>query len=85
MATIPANVTPVIQALRRDPAGWAALRAESPSKQQLRSLVQGMENFFEANRAAMKAAMEAEAGITITQAFARKIGRAWMQLKFGGE
>lgn len=85
MAIISNNVSAYIAALRSDPAAWTALRAANPSKQQLRALIQGLENWFEVNRANAKAAMEAEAGITIPPLLARKIARAWMQIKFGGE
>lgn len=85
MAIISQDVSKYIAAMKRDPAAWAALRTASPSKTQLRALIQGLENWFEANRLTAKAAMEAEAGVSITNAFAKKIARVWMEIKFGGE
>jgi len=87
MATIPQNMRPYIKALKQDPTAWAALRAANPNVNQLRGLVQGLENHFEtpANKLAIKAAMEAEAGISITNSLAKKVGRIWMQLKWGNE
>jgi hypothetical protein len=85
MAIISSNVSPYIAALNSDPAAWTALREANPSKTELRVLLQGLENWFEANRPAIKTAMETEAGITISPALAKKLFRVWMQLKYGGE
>jgi len=87
MATIPQAMTAYIRAIKQDPTALSELRDKHPNVSQLRSLFQGVEDWFEipANRLAMKAAMEAEAGITITNTFAKKIGRVWMQLKWKDE
>lgn len=52
---------------------------------QWHGLFRGMENWFEANRAAAKTAMETEAGITISNALAKKIGRIYLRKKWGTE
>ena len=85
MAIISQDISKYIAALKSDPASWTLLKSEAPTKQRLRAYLQGLENWFEDNRAAAKAAMEAEAGAPITNAFAKKIARVWMQIKFGGE
>lgn len=87
MAVIPQNIRPFIRALNEDAVALAELKAATPNKDQLRALIQGLENWYEApaTRVAAKAAMEAEAGISVSNTFAKKIARVWMQLKWGNE
>ena len=49
------------------------------------ALTRGLENWYEANRLSAKAAMESEAGVSITSAVAKKIGRYWLRKKWGTE
>ena len=58
---------------------------EHPNKFQTKALFQGLEDWFESERLNIKAVMEAEAGISISNTLAKKIGRAWMAWKWGGE
>ena len=87
MATIPQNYTEYMRALRRDPVAWAEIRASNPKNLEVKAMFQGMENWFTSNpvRASAKAAMEAEAGISIYNTLAKKIAKVYMQLKWGGE
>ena len=87
MATIPQNMRPYIRAIKQDPIALAELKAATPTVNQLRDLFQGLEDWFEkpANRLAIKAAMEAEAGISMSNIFSKKIGQIWMRMKWGGE
>lgn len=85
MAVISANMRLYLDKIRRDPAAWTEIKSLSPSKGQLHDLIQGLEDFFEANRAGMKTAMETSAGISISNTLAKKIGKVWMETKWGGE
>jgi len=87
MATIPQDMTLYIRAINQDPTALSELRAATPNVNELRGLLQGLENWFElpATRLAAKAAMQAEAGKALNAVFAKKLIRIWMQLKWGGE
>lgn len=88
MATIPlSDLRQHIRALRADSAARAELDVATPSKQQLLALLQGAEDWFNlpATRLAAKSAMEAEAGIAISNTLAKKVFKVFMQFKFGRE
>lgn len=86
MATLTATeLGKFLETLRRDPTAWTAQMLETPDKFKTLALFQGLENWFETNRAGIKAAMETEAGISITNALAKKYGKSWMAWKWGGE
>ena len=72
-------------AIRRDPIAKSAMRAAVPSKQQWKDLMQGLDDWYESERLNAKAAMETKAGISITNQLAKKLGKVWMQRKFGSE
>ena len=85
MAIVPQDVSPFIAAMKRDPAAWAALASESPGKDGLRASLQAIEDWFEPERPVIKAAIEAALGRTVSVAYAKKLFRVWMELKFRGE
>jgi len=86
MAVI-SGLTKYIRALHADNEGNAELQAAVPTKFQLLALIQGAEDWFNlpATRTAAKTAMEAEAGISISNAFAKKVFKVFMQFKVGRE
>ena len=73
------------QALHGD--GLDLLQAESPplNKTQLKAAFQAVEDFWEANRISLKQSMDTAAGQTISVALAKKIGKYWLQHKWGLE
>ena len=54
------------------------------TKTQWKAAVQELEDWFESERAAQKTAMDS-AGVTLSNALAKKIGRTYYQWKWGGE
>ncbi len=79
------NMAKMLKSMKQDQAGWDAQMSEHPNKNLTLALVQGLDDWYEANRLAAKTAMEAEAGISISNILAKKYGKAWMAWKFGGE
>ena len=86
MATLtPQDLGEMLRNLRRDHEGWLAQMTEHPNKFETLALLQGLENWFESERANIKTAMQTEAGISISNTLAEKLGKVWLQWKFGGE
>jgi hypothetical protein len=54
-----------------------------PNKTELRAAFQVFENFWTNNAAQLKSDLETALGRSITNALARKIGRAWLEWKLG--
>jgi len=54
-----------------------------PNKTQLIAVFQVLEDFWENNKATVKGDMETALGFSITGTLAKKIGRAWLESKFG--
>lgn len=67
--------------------GLSLLQAESPplTKAQLKAAFQAVEDFWETNRVTLKASMDAAAGVTMSNALAKKIGKFWLKDKWGLE
>lgn len=67
--------------------GLALLQAESPplSKAEIKAAVQAIEDYWETNRANIKANIDAAVGRTISVALAKKLGKYWLQYKWGLE
>lgn len=60
------------------------LKAQSPplTKDQLLSTIQAIEDWWDANRATLKSAMEAAAGATLSNALAKTIAKYWLRMKW---
>lgn len=71
--------------LRGDAAARVEMQTAGLSKSQWKAALQAIEDTFESNRATMKSNMDTAAGVTLSNALAKKLGRVWMQQKFGGE
>lgn len=74
-----------VLSLRQLPGYKNNYAAQNFNKVQWKALFQGLEDWFESERLNAKAAMEAEASITISNTIAKKIARVWMERKFKGE
>ena len=63
------------------------LLAESPhlTKIQLKAAAQAVEDWYESERVNVKAAIDTAVGQSISNALAKKIGKFWMQYKWGIE
>ena len=72
-------------AIRRDPVAKEEMTATAMGKPKVHALFQGLNDWYESERLNAKAAMEAEAGISITNQLAKKIAKVWMDRKFRGE
>jgi hypothetical protein len=61
--------------------------AETPhlTKAQLKAAAQAVEDWYESERATVKAAIDTAVGQTISNALAKKIGKFWMQYKWETE
>ena len=70
---------------RRDEVAKRAYLDSGLSKAQWKGLMQGLDDWFESERLNMKAAMVAGAGVPLTNALAKKMGKIWLQWKYGGE
>lgn len=67
--------------------GLDLMQVESPhlTKPQLKTAFQAVEDFWEANRIALKSQIDTAVGQSISNALAKKIGKYWLQYKWGGE
>lgn len=71
--------------LRTDPDARTEMRAKALSRAQWVAALQALEDRWEASRLATKTAMEAAAGTTFTNTLAKKLAKAWMDMKYRGE
>jgi hypothetical protein len=55
------------------------------SKHQAVDILNAINNDYEARRATVKTAMDTASGTTLTTAQAKSFGKAWLQMKWGGE
>ncbi len=55
------------------------------TKTEYKAAFQAIEDFWEANRVVLKGDINAAVGRNISNTLARKIGKQWMQSKWGGE
>lgn len=53
-----------------------------PTNTQLLAVFQAIEDFWATNAATLKASMQTAYGQTLTNAHAKKLGRAWLMWKF---
>ena len=67
--------------IRKDPGIAKTVLSSGLSKLQLINLVLGRDNYYETNKSGIKAAMENEAGISITVALALALDKIWMRVK----
>ena len=63
------------------------MEGESPplTKAQYKAALQACEDFWENNRLSLKADIDTAVGVTISNQLAKKIGKYWLQLKWGFE
>lgn len=85
MALTNADFTAYKHALRGDVTAKAEMRAAALSKAQWKAALQAIDDWYESERAAVKAAIDTAAGVTLSNPLAKKLGRVWMQQKWGGE
>ncbi len=65
--------------------GKTELKAAGVAAPKLGDAFQAVEDFWEANRPTLKSNIDTAIGFTTTNAFAKKIGKAWLAWKWGGE
>ena len=81
-----ADLREMYLSLYRKGEGKEEIKADgllSPTK--LKAVFQAIEDWYEGERPAVKAAIDAAAGRTVSNAAAKKYGRAWMRRKWGLE
>lgn len=76
-----ADFTAYKRAIRQDATAKAEMRLLSPAKQDWMDAMQGLEDWYEANRVAAKSAMETASGLTLTNALAKKLGKVYFTRK----
>jgi hypothetical protein len=81
---VPADFKAYAFALRSDSDARAEIVAAGLSKSQLQAAMQAIEDEWEDNEAALKTAVDTAAGVTLTNLLAKKLGKVWMQNKWGG-
>lgn len=67
------------QALRNDPTARAAIKAAALSKSSWKAVFQAIEDRWSGDALGYKSAIDAAAGITLTNALAKIIGKVWMK------
>ncbi len=69
----------------RDATAKAQLKALAtlPDKPTLKAVFAALDDFWEANRATLKAEMDAAAGSTLPNPLAKALGKIWLHWKFG--
>ncbi len=65
--------------------GKAELKATAVSAPKLGDAFQAVEDFWATNKLTLKSDIDTAIGFTTTNAFAKKIGKAWLAWKWGGE
>ena len=80
------DFTRIKHMLRSDPAAVSQMTAAALSKQAWKDTLQALEDWWQATgqQTAIKTAMDAAAGVTLTNQLAKKLGKVWMQNKFRG-
>jgi hypothetical protein len=74
------------RALRNNPTARAEMKAAGISKAQWKAALQSIEDWYEADRATVSGLIDtATSPAVLTNALKKKLGRVWMQRKFGGE
>lgn len=79
------HLTLLKHALRQRPGAREEMRSINPSKQAWLAAMQALEDGYNARRPAIKAEMDAAAGVTIPLALARHLEDMWMDLKARGK
>lgn len=66
---------------------YSLMEAESPylSKAQYKAALQAIEDFWEAQRTTLKGLIDTAVGATISNELAKKIGKFWLNEKWGIE
>ena len=73
------------QFLLKDHSDLLAIADPPLTKVQLTAIYQAFEDWFEGQRLAIKADVEAAAGVSLDNAFIKKFGKHWMGRKMGLE
>lgn len=73
------------QKLHRESLALMQAEATPLTKAEYKAAFQAIEDFWEANRTVLKGDIDTAVGRSISNALAKKIGRQWMQWKWGGE
>ena len=71
--------------LIHDSEAWAELKASGLSKWKVIEVLQAIEDRWTADQAGYKADAVAAAGQSLTNLFCKKLAKAWMENKWGGE
>lgn len=81
-----ADFTRIKHMLRSDAAAKAEMQAAALPKQKWMDTLQALEDWWEATaqQTAIKSNLDAAAGVTLSNSLAKKLGKVWMQNKFGG-
>lgn len=81
-----ADFTKMKHLLRNDATAKAEMSAAALSKQSWKDTLQALEDWWEATaqQTALKSDMDTAAGVTLSNSLTKKLGKVWMQNKFGG-
>ena len=85
MALTNSEFTSLVGLLRRDPIAKGELKSAEISKSQLRAGFDTLNEDYEDRRLTIKGLVDTAMGITTTNTFAKKLGKAWLDWKAGGE
>ena len=77
--------TKLVGLFRQDPTAMSELKNAAITKSQLRAGFDAVNDDYEARRLTIKELIDADMGTTTTNAFAKKLGKAWLNWKTGGE
>jgi len=81
-----ANVKEIWLSLYRKGEGKEEIKADGlPSRAERKAIFQAFEDWFETQRAPLKGRINTAAGRTVSNAVAKKYGRAWLRYKWGKE
>lgn len=75
----------IVRSLRSDITGKTELKSVAILKQALRAGLDAINDDYESRRLTIKGSIDTAMGITTTNAFAKKLGKAWMSWKLRGE
>ncbi len=75
----------LVRFLKNDPDGKQELKNAAIIKSQLRAGFDAINDDYESRRLTVKGLIDTAMGITTTNLFAKKLGKAWLNWKFGGE
>ena len=77
------NFTKIKHQIRQDPDAKIEFKTAGLSKQQWYNLFNGLDEWWDTNQIAVKTVVEGKAGVSVTNALAKKISKFWMMQKVG--